>query len=286
MSTTKVKLDHGALRAHCMQIRKLEQSKVGIELQISAVERSGMPSDLIMPAMHAALEPLAAQVEELKAGLMGFVAGTAIEGWIETYKGLGPAVVYGVGLMPPLSPAWIPDPSEEPLNYMRSVRATWKYAGLDVRDGVAPKRRAGEFSGFNAFLKAVWIYRVGVSIEKTSKADRSGYRGLYVARKASTLLTHPPMQELGECEHCDAARASSRAKRAVKNQTRERQALAGDCAGAGGIHWSDGHRRADALRYLAKQVLKDAWLVANGKLPSVGQTTSEEPKIRSPQAVA
>lgn len=280
------KIDHGALRAHCMQVRKLEQAKVGIELQISAIERSGMPSALIMPTMHATLGPLADHAEDLKAELTGFVEDTEIAAWIDTYKGLGPAVVYGIGLMPPLSPDWIPDPSTEPLNYMRSVRAAWKYAGLDVRDGAAPKRRAGEFSGFNAFLKSVWIYRVGVPIEKTSKAALGGYRGLYVARKASTLLTHPPMREPGDCEHCDAAVASSKAKRATKNQTRERTTLAGDCAGAGGIHWSDGHRRADALRYLAKQVLKDAWLVANGMLPSVGRDPSEHPQDESPQAAA
>jgi hypothetical protein len=279
-------IDHGALRAHCMQIRKLEQAKVGIELQISAIERSGMPSELIMPTMHATLGPMGARVDELKAALPSFIEGSPLADWIEAYKGLGPAIVYGLGLMPPLSPDWIPDPSEDPPNYMRGVRACWKYAGLDVRDGRAPKRTAGEFSGFNAFLKAIWIYRVGVSIEKTSK-DRPGeYRAAYDARKLHTLVTHPPMLELGVCEFCDAARSASQAKRAERNITRERKAPAGDCAGAGGPHWSDGHRRADALRYLAKQVLKDAWLVANDKLPSVGHRLPDEPVLPSPQAAA
>lgn len=279
-------LDHGALRAHCMQIRKLEQAKVGLELQISAVARDGMPTDLIMPAMHESLKPLAVQVDKMKAGLMGFVEGTPVELWIEGYKGLGPAAVLGLGLMPPLSPDWIPDPSKDPPNYMLGVRACWKYAGLDVRDGHAPKRKKGEFLGFNTFLKAVWIYRVGVSIEKTSKDNPAEYRSAYDARKLHTLETHPPMLEVGECESCDDARRSSRAARKERNITRERTALAGDCAGAGGIHWSDGHRRADALRYTAKQVLKDAWLVSNGMLPSVGQGRSGEPIRDSPQAAA
>lgn len=314
-------MNHVGLRVHCMQIKKLEQAKIGIELQVGAINRSAMPSDLIMPAMHASLEILAQRVKELKAGLMGFVDDTRTADWISAYKGLGPSVVYGIGLMPPLSPDWIPDPSEEPLNYMRGVRACWKYAGLDVRDGHAPRRKKGEFSGYNGFLKAVWIYRaagpakaspcecghfIKAKLDKkkgdwlghsdgggpclqcdcTSFLSSSPYGRLFYERRALTLVTHPPMLDVGECEFCDAARRESQIKRADKNQTREREALAGDCAKAGGIHWSDGHRAADASRWVAKQVLKDAWLVANGRLPSVGQQERLEPWRRSPQAAA
>lgn len=269
---------HEELRFHCLQLKKLERMKVGLELQVSAMERDGLMAPLVIPATDAAIDQLAKPTKKLKTQLMSFVSGSRVEAWIEGTAGLGPAVVLGIGLMPPLSPDWISDPTEDPPNFMLGVRACYKYAGLHVGDdGRAPRRRQGEFLGFDTFLKSVWIYRVAVTIEKNAGGvtstgavrARSPYRDLYDWRKAHTLATHPPMLEVGECESCDAARRTSQRKREASNQTRERQSIGGDCSAEGGVHWSDGHRRADALRYTAKQVLKDAWLVANGKAPSV-----------------
>lgn len=287
MSTHEGVPSYAELRFHCMQLKKLEQAKIKLELQISAVERGGLNTEVIMPAMHGAVAMLNKPLGRMRSELLGFVEGSRLAAWIEGNPGLGPSVVLGIGLMPPLDPGWIPDPEKDPPNYMLGVRACYKYCGLDVRDGRAPKREKGKFLGYDAYLKSVWIYRVGKSIEYQSTDGPSDYRALYDRRKAHTLIAHPPMLEIGECDQCDAARRSTQVKRAEHEYERERKALSGDCAGEGGLHWSDGHRRLDALRYTAKQVLKDAWLVANGKLPSVAHRAidSQKPVASSAAAV-
>jgi len=107
--------------------------------------------------------------------------------------------------------------------------------------------------------------RLAVPVEKHRA---SPYRGVYDARKARTLETHPEMMDVG-CEFCDAARGRTKERRAERNLTRERSAVGFDCAAMGGRHWSPGHRRADALRVTAKAILLDAWRVANDLSPRV-----------------
>ena len=143
---------------------------------------------------------------------MEFVEDTRLLAWLEGSRGLGPAVVFGIGLMPPLAPDWIPDAEDDPPNYMLGVRACNKYCGLDVQNGSAPRRKKDEFLGYDTFLKSVWIYRVTKNIECQTPNGSSGYRAEYDARKAHTRVEHPPMLDVGECECCDKARRKTKIK--------------------------------------------------------------------------
>jgi hypothetical protein len=97
--------------------------------------------------------------------------------------------------------------------------------------GVAAKRRKGQRANWSTVAKM----RAYLIAESCMKQRRSPYRGLYDRRKAATAdrIHRVP------CPQCD-----------------------GKGATADGTPWRDGHRHADALRIVAKAILRDLWLAA------------------------
>ena len=250
--------DHFTLRLKSMQARRLERAKTSLELQRGALKRDGLP-DILMIGMDKAIAALKPVVRRAKREVGACVKGSPLGDWIEETHGLSNALVLVLGCMPPL-------------NQFYSPRAVWKYTGLDVQNGRAPKSAKGELLGFNRELRAFVIARVAETIIKVG----GPYRTVYDVRKAHTLITHPEMLEEGEvCANCDMAWARTREIRAEHEFERERKAPSIDCAGVGGVHWTKGHRHADARRLIAKAVLRDAWCVANGRDPS----TMSEPHL-------
>lgn len=199
-------------------------------------------------------------LESLRRGLYREVgkimaASDVFRPWLEHTRGIS---AKGVGLLT----GCLPFPQD-----METVSATWKYLGLHVVDGEAPRRKQGEWSGFSSEYRAYALYRVGDPIIKVG----GPYRQVYDDRKAHTLDTHPPMLDEGEgCETCDEAYARTRKERAEHEYSRERQAPRYDCANLGGVHWTKGHRHADALRVTTKEVFVDWWRVAHGQSPRTG----------------
>lgn len=106
----------------------------------------------------------------------------------------------------------------------RTVAQLWSYCGYSVIDGAAARRRKGVKSNWSSVAKA----RAYLIAESCMKAG-GDYRKLYDARKK---LTEGRIHA-GPCPQCHNAEI-----------------------------WRDGHRHADALRVVAKEVLRDLWCEA------------------------
>ncbi len=232
----------------------VQRARISATLQFKAFERMGLSGDLLTSTPRY-IKSLTRREAALKRRLANEALAGEAEPWLvavveyvtETI-GLGPTVLYVVGLIPPL-PAF------------SSPAKLWKYFGAHVVDGVAVRTKRGEWAGFSPELRAHALYRI---VDPIVKERKSPYRSVWDERKSTTILTHPPMTE--DCPSCMLAINQTAEDRAGKAYTRERKALSRDCSNVGGIHWSDGHRYLDAVRVCGKQVWRDVWRVANGTM--------------------
>lgn len=237
---------YAAIRDVAIQIKQVQKVRVGMANQIGAFGRGDHPlTGIPLTICDTAGDELQRYERELYKMLAGAAAGTVVSEWVDSTHGLGPAVYLFLGSIPPIYE-------------FATVGKLWRYCGLDVREGRSPKRARGEMAKFNPFARAVAIARLANTAMKVG----GPYREVYDRRKDFTLSTHPAMVDDG-CVFCDMARGDTKRERAAKNQTRERTALAKDCANVGGTHWSVGHRHADALRVTAKAIVRDLWRTAN-----------------------
>jgi hypothetical protein len=214
--------------------------------------------------------------DKLKRKLHEFCPGPSVMEFIADTQGLGGATHLFLGLLP----QWVSE--------FETVGRLWAYCGLHPVDGVAVRRHKGRRANWSSELKAIAIKRLAEPCMKMSGGENkngralpfSPYRATYDARRAHTLTTHPPMQDEG-CNTCERSHLlwESRcsvhgAKRQARHQCEEcddvRRMRGKDCAGLGGIHWTDAHRHADALRITAKAILKDLWRVSRGHEPLFG----------------
>jgi hypothetical protein len=255
------------LRTLGVQKANLERCRIALSNQVHRLGEAGLPEAALTWAAEQ-IPALQLIEDRLTRQMVRQVKGTPLGDFVNDTLGLGPAVLLVAALLPPLTE-------------MHSPAAVWRYCGLDVRGGRAPKMARGQMGGFSPRLRAFAIARVAIPIVKVTA---SPYRRLYDARKAATSVTHPDMlPQGGGCEHCDAAYGATAASRASRNLERERASVAFDCAKHGGVHWSPAHRHADALRVVAKAVLRDAWRVVRGLPPRLAGT---EDIISSPAASA
>lgn len=248
--------DHTSLRAQAMQVRSIEKVMRSLENQRRALGADLPPLALVaLDEALAALKPVRSAVARQ---LPKIIAGSPLGEWIKETRGLAGGLVLLLGSMPPIAE-------------FAGPAAVWKFTGLDVREGRAPKGQRGERLGFNRLLRSYAIMRVADPVMKTG----GPFRAVYDVRKARTSETHPDMfvhdgeQHTGElanpwCASCLSAVQQTEEHRAARALERERTTVAFDCSHFGGTHWTAGHRHQDALRVTAKAVLRDAWRVARG----------------------
>lgn len=285
------------LRQQVTHLLRLERVAIAMENMVDAFARDGFPEEQFTVEVstddgEASVGPkaVAGQVRKVKDSiyrkLYKAVQGSALHELVENTHGLNAACYLLAGMVPPLSE-------------MDGPASLWRYIGAHVVDGSAPKRRKGQRASWKSEAMAVAIARIGDPIIKmtagtvtvtkgkaagtTYEREASPYRLLYDDRKAATLDTHPPMFTYDDdgnqtktlahpdCEDCQTAVGLTEQERAERDYTRERKTVGRDCANVGGIHWTDGHRHADARRVMVKEVLKDLWRVENGYEPRVGQ---------------
>lgn len=251
--------DHVVLRAKVLQFQGIEKMLLGLGNQRRALGED-FPA-IMLAAVDEAIERIRPLRTSMLTEIRRVVKGGRIDGWIRGTHGLGPGLWLLLGSMPALAEFGGP-------------AGVWKYAGLHVDQGKAPRPREGQRLGFAPFRRAYAIKRVAEPVVKVG----GPYRKVYDDRRARTLESHPPMLN-GDgdlldplCPHCIAALQKTTDLREEKSFTRERKAPSLDCSAAGGVHWTDGHRHADALRVTAKAILLDAWRVAHGLTPRVSSS--------------
>lgn len=129
----------------------------------------------------------------------------------------------------------------------RTVSELWAYCGLHVDKGSAVRRKKGHQSNWSTEAKTR-AYLVAEATCKTLK---------------STCKTEEGVQHIENCG-CGALRRVYDARKAA-TLGRLHTSLCVRCGPAGkpaqvGSKWSDGHRHADALRIVSKELLKGLWI--------------------------
>jgi hypothetical protein len=121
--------------------------------------------------------------------------------WFDAVKGVGPVIAASIigeldgARYGHIEEGQVKEGEERPiapfLGYGREFESTadlWSYAGWGVRDGKAAKRKKGEASAWNNYLKLA-CYKF---IESTIKS-RGTYREAYDTRKEYEAVTHPEL---------------------------------------------------------------------------------------------
>lgn len=198
---------HLLLRVKAKQTENVERITLSLEHQVNLYVKDGLP-EILVAHLRQEIATLRKMTESMKRELPRIMKKTPLGEWAKETKGLSYSLFLLLGLMPPLCD-------------FKGPASVWKYVGLHVVDGCAPKRRRGYCTGFNVRLRSYAIARVADGMMKC----RGAYRYLYDERKEATRISHP--------------------------------------------EWTDGHRHADAMRIMAKAILRDAWCVANDKTPKL-----------------
>lgn len=164
--------------------------------------------------------------------------------WVKAQKGIGEkqgARLIAVLGDPYMRPALLlPDGSQDPAR-PRTVSELWAYCGLKP----GQKRKRGERANWSAAAK-MRAWNVAGSMLK------AGNRGVYDKRKAHT----EGRVHAAECVRCGPSGKPAQP----------------------GSAWSDGHRHADALRVVSKEILKDIWREARRihlETPVSGQRSND-----------
>jgi hypothetical protein len=117
------------------------------KLRIASFNRLNMYSKLglLTPLQEAKLGEMVSDLKAEERKLQGMMEQELEEipvwQWLRTIKGMGPAMAAGLV-------AWIDDISKAP-----HVSSLWRYAGLHVEDGRAPRRKRGEKADWNPRLR-------------------------------------------------------------------------------------------------------------------------------------
>ena len=206
------------------------------KLRIQQGNRAG--SETIMldgkdKEFHDTRSQTLAQLEknELK-NITRLVRKEPIYKWLKAQKGIGPTMS-GVLL------------SEIDIRRCETVSALWKFCGLDVQNGHAPRRTKGQKLTYNSWLRTKVV---GVAADCMIKAgsDWRQHYDNYKLRKQSMSLE--------VCMGCEGT------KKALKGENKGKKCK--NCKGTGGpAPWgeSDGHRHRAALRYMMKMFLQSLW---------------------------
>lgn len=148
--------------------------------------------------------------------------------WLKKQKGIGPTLA-GVIL------------SEIDITRAETPSSIWRFAGVDVQDGKAPRRTKGQVNTYNSFLRTKLL---GVAADCMLRAG-SEWRTFY-----DNYKTRKQNQRVEVCMACEGT------KKAKKGELKGKPCK--NCSATGGpAPWgeSDGHRHRAALRYMIKMFL-------------------------------
>lgn len=167
-------MNYEQLRSYAMAWDQVQAARIAMNNLIKSYERREVLIALPLPGWLEELEANEkAHLRVIQKGLR-----ETEEPWLqriyqfkEDSFGIGPAIFCIVGLLPPLP------------NFANPAKL-WKYLGLDVIDGKAPK---GADAKYSRKLKAYTIGRVVTPVI----TGGGPYRMVYDARKLHTITVHP-----------------------------------------------------------------------------------------------
>lgn len=212
-------------------VSDLERSRIATENRIRQLTRDepdedGLVRGFALPedaaevvALVALRDGMTALEKESVKALEKAMKAHPLGPWVLAQKGVG--LKQAARLLAAIGDPYWNDRDECP----RTVSQLWSYSGFRVEEGVGVRRRKGTVANWSNEAKM----RAYLIAESCVKQRGGEYREVYDKRKAHT----EGRVHVAPCPPCHAKEA--------------------------GIPWKDGHRHADALRFLAKRVLKDMW---------------------------
>lgn len=222
----------------------IEQLRIATENRFRSLTRTGVDSDgqvrgLGFTTDHpevAKVEAMLTDIEKLEhnaiKSLEREIKNTVFATWIKESKGVG--LKQAARLIAVLGDPYWNDLHARP----RTVSEMWAYSGYSVIDGAAQRRKKGQKSNWStdAKTRAFLIAQQCVISGKGGKYETM-YRELKAANEGVIHGT--------DCVRCGPA---------------GKPALAGS-------ELSNGHRDARAKRQVAKEILRDLWLISRESYP-------------------
>lgn len=191
------------------------------------------PTVALAGATLAALEK---SEHELILGLQREVRKTIFAGWVKAQKGVGEKQI--ARLLAVIGDPYVNESTGEP----RTLRQLWAYTGHAVDNGAARRARKGmtqeELFTLGKPTAKMRAYLVATSCVKT----KGNFRDIYDAEREH----HAEAVHEFECKPCGPSYHGRK----------------GAPPAPAGSPLSPGHQHARALRKVAKEVLRDLWLIA------------------------
>jgi len=163
----------------------IQKIRIQAELRIKAfVREERLPEEHAEELHHWADDMLKAMETSIKRDVAKLLRGVPIwEEFFKPVKGVGPCLAGSLI-------AGIVD-----ISRFEYVSSLWKYCGMDVVDGEAPKRARGQKISWNPFLRMT-LYKASDSFIKQNP-EKSLYRRLYDEKKAYYQAKFPEPVEKG-----------------------------------------------------------------------------------------
>lgn len=164
----------------------LQQIRIQTNNRIKALVRDKRANELEAESLHHWTSDIIETAElRTKADVKDLLEGTAIwEDFLKTVTGIGPCLAGSLYA------------SIEDIARFANVSKLWKYAGQDVKDGSAPRRKKGEKITWDPFLRMT-IYKITDSFVKQNP-EKCIYRKEYDKKKEYYRELHPEPIDTGK----------------------------------------------------------------------------------------
>lgn len=218
---------HALIGHYARQLWGLQRSRLALTYRAGALRRDGLPEQWCAPLLVATVD-LAAAERAIDCQLRRLARQHFLRAWVERTPGIalgGFARLIGV---------------TGPLERFGTASKLWAFVGLDVQDGMAPRRRRGQQQRWSAQGRVV-CHQLGVAIVRV---NRGPYRAAYDRKKAE-YLARPPRGPSA----CPFGQTHRTWQGDIRSCTRK-------------------HPHFAAMRYAVKLLLRDLWLAWRRECPA------------------
>ena len=157
------RLKHPRLRVLVEMYYDFQKLRVATENRLRMYELLNLITPLQSAKLHSVAQDLKRDEKSILEQIEDELETILVWQWLKNIKGIGPAMAAGII-------SWVDDISRSP-----HVSSLWKYAGMHVVDGAAPKRRKGEKAEWNQSLRT-HMWKV---VKQLLQANNEFYRGWY-----------------------------------------------------------------------------------------------------------
>lgn len=257
MSVREEMIRQGSIIEACAKsLDEVESARMAIQNRVGAAERAGR--DSVAQALRDALEgPYNPSIND-HTGLLSIEKGLQknlekamkahpLYPWVQREKGIG-AKQAGRLLAAIGDPYW-----NELYDRPRKVSELISYAGYSVDNGVAVHREAGKKSPWSSDAKT----RAFLMAKSCLKTPQGRYAALLKEARAHAdeAVHNVDCSGCGTCGTCGGRLGKNRVEHLEATGCSKRI----NAKAAAGSPLSRGHAQSRALRFVAKQILKDIW---------------------------